>query len=139
VVIALVRTWIGLDRQYFIKRAHHPVDRASLQQHPELGTALQASFVEALKPGAWGLMHTLDILHRPWGFDLRDIDVPRVYLWHGLLDDMVPRASASLYERIPGCQPSYLPDDAHISIAFSSARTQMETLKAAHVDADGSG
>lgn len=134
--IALVRTRIGLDKQYFAKYAHHPSDRAALQAHPAIATAMQASFVEGLAPGPAGLLHQLHILQEPWGFDLRDVHHPRVFMWHGLRDDMVPHASAALYERIPGCRPVYLPEDTHISIAFTTARLQMEAMRAAHLEAD---
>jgi hypothetical protein len=81
--------------------------------------------VEGLAPGPAGLLHNLAILQQPWGFDLRDITTPRVFMWHGLLDDMVPLPSAARYTRIPACRATYLPQDAHISIAFSSARDQV--------------
>eukprot|EP01122_Echinamoeba_exundans_P017888 TRINITY_DN9836_c0_g1_i1.p1 TRINITY_DN9836_c0_g1~~TRINITY_DN9836_c0_g1_i1.p1 ORF type:complete len:368 (-),score=53.33 TRINITY_DN9836_c0_g1_i1:250-1353(-) len=46
---------------------------------------------EGLRPGVDGLLRDLNWqIKKPWGFDLSEIKHPKMFLWHGELDNIVP-------------------------------------------------
>lgn len=69
---------------------------------------------EALRHGASGYTHDLEMLARPWGFDLSRIRVP-VGLWHGDADVVIPpQHGAYLARVIPGARLHVCPGEAHL-------------------------
>jgi pimeloyl-ACP methyl ester carboxylesterase len=68
---------------------------------------------------------------KPWGFDVRDIDVP-VTVWQGEQDLMVPFAHGQwLAANIPTARPHLLPDEGHLSLAAQLDRIVADLATAA--------
>lgn len=71
---------------------------------------------DALADGDEGWWEDYTAIHRPWGFDVREIRVP-VQLWQGGRDRNVPPDHGNwLAERILGVDYHHLPDDDHATI-----------------------
>ena len=69
---------------------------------------------EGLRQGAAGYAHDLELLSRPWGFELGDIRVP-VDLWHGDADAVIPpQHGRYLAAVIPGARLHMCPGEAHL-------------------------
>jgi pimeloyl-ACP methyl ester carboxylesterase len=69
---------------------------------------------EGLRHGAAGYAHDIELLARPWGFELARIRVP-VDLWHGEADTVIPpRHSRYLASMIPGARLHLCPGEAHL-------------------------
>jgi pimeloyl-ACP methyl ester carboxylesterase len=99
----------------FEKEVSEP-DRAALKE-PDMRALVLATSREALRPGARGLVQDVVIQARPWGFRLRDIEVP-VRVWHGEEDEVVPldhsRHAAAV---IPGAELTTFPGEGHLLAA----------------------
>jgi pimeloyl-ACP methyl ester carboxylesterase len=85
--------------------------------------------LNALQKNVKGWVDEEILMTKPWQFDLSEINVPNLFLWHGGLDRNVPinmaRATA---ERIPGCQASFLPEEGHLSLLYNHGEEIISTL-----------
>ncbi len=88
----------------------------------DLATVRQPGFAEmflednqeAMRSGARGCAHELQLLTRPWGFPLQEIRVP-VYLWQGERDTSVSAAMGQyLAKSIPNSQFTFCPGEGHL-------------------------
>jgi pimeloyl-ACP methyl ester carboxylesterase len=71
----------------------------------------------AVAQGVYGWLDDSVALARPWGFQVRDIDVP-VTIRHGEFDSLMRVDHGRwLAEHIPGPRPQILAGHAHTSIA----------------------
>lgn len=96
--------------------ARVPEPDRTLLQRPGLQRGFMQCFIEACRRGTTGPATDVRIVARPWGLDLASIDVP-VLLWHGMRDANVPVACGRyLAQAIPGCQATFYPNDAHLSV-----------------------
>lgn len=81
----------------------------------EFAEMVAAAFRRASVDGLYGWVDDDLALVKPWGFELRSIEVP-VTLWHGRKDRMVPIAHGEwLHDRIPGSRARFLDEDGHLS------------------------
>ncbi|MES0037433.1 alpha/beta hydrolase [Mesorhizobium sp. M0046] len=96
-------------------------DRKSLGR-PEVREILAASLVEQFRQGTKGGVQDAMLLGAPWGFSLENIAFPQMRLWHGELDKQISvvQAHANM-ARLPRCEATYLPNDAHISTLTNHA------------------
>jgi pimeloyl-ACP methyl ester carboxylesterase len=91
-------------------------DRMTLQKDPSIATGLADSFREAFRQGAIGMVTDWVTQVPPWGFSLRDIEVP-VHLWHGAQDTAVTTAQVKdLAAMIPRSNLTVWPDHGHLGI-----------------------
>ena len=94
------------------------VDRSAIGG--ESAAWLADVFRESVRNGIWGWYDDELAFVRPWGFDLRDINVP-VAIWQGSQDRMTPFAHGEwLASRIPGAQAHLLADHGHLSLGVDS-------------------
>ena len=106
-------------------------DREVLRD-PEVAATLAASLREALRAGSEGASHELEVLARPWNFDVTTIAVP-CYLWHGEQDHTVPVEMARrLASLIPGCIAHFSPADGHFSLPIRGSDAVLEALLQHH-------
>ena len=106
----------GGDRAGARMAAMAPEPDRTLLQQPRMQRAFMACFEEACRQGTSGPTTDVAAVAGPWGIDLAAIDVP-VLLWHGVRDGNVPVACGRyLAQAIPGCQATFYPDDAHLSV-----------------------
>lgn len=90
---------------------------------PGVQALLAASLVEALRQGARGAAYDGALLGRPWGFNLEDIHLPSMYLWHGEVDRDVPVGMArEVAGKLAQCKATYYPGEGHISVIVNHAR-----------------
>lgn len=69
---------------------------------------------EAYLSGIDGAVSDIQLLMKPWGFDLSDIKTP-VRLWQGMLDPMVPPAMGRyLEEQLLNCKAEFIADAGHL-------------------------
>ena len=95
--------------------AQPDVDVRALQQ-PGMRESFLTSYLEAFRRGSWGVAQDLQVLTRPWGFDLGSIKAP-AWIRHGDADTTVPVQHARLYTAaIPGAQLQIYPGHGHFSI-----------------------
>lgn len=103
-----------------------PVDRAVLTD--ELAQDLAASFHEALVEGVDGWLDDDLAFLSPWGFHLREIDIPTA-IWQGSEDRMVPSSHGEwLSTRIPGTSAHLIPGESHLSIAVGAIDAMLDEL-----------
>jgi pimeloyl-ACP methyl ester carboxylesterase len=101
------------DRTFDLVAARAPAPDRALLQQPEIRAGLIGDMREALRAGAHGALHELELFGRAWGFRLADVQVP-VVLWHGEADAQVPVAIARrLAREIPTCRARFLADAGH--------------------------
>lgn len=76
-----------------------------------------ASLAESFRQGARGMSYDSLLVAGPhWGFDLADITLPRLFLWHGEFDEDVPVAMGrTVAENLRGCTASFYPE-GHLSV-----------------------
>jgi pimeloyl-ACP methyl ester carboxylesterase len=106
--------------------AQPDADIRALQQ-PDVRESFLTSYLEAFRRGSWGVAQDLQVLTRPWGFDLGSITAP-TWVHHGDADTTVPVQHARLYARaIPGAQLQIHAGHGHFSI-FNRPRDILATL-----------
>ena len=77
---------------------------------------LTSDFEEAVRAGTDGITWDLEILTRPWGFQLHVISAD-VLLWHGENDTQAPLAMGKrLAAAIPHCRATFFPGEGHWAI-----------------------
>jgi pimeloyl-ACP methyl ester carboxylesterase len=96
-----------------MKRSFAEADRPYLDR-PEIRDAFAAATVEAFRQGSRGPAHELRLYSRPWGFRLKDIEMP-VHLWQGDADTNVPVSMACYLARtIPDCRATISAGEGHL-------------------------
>jgi pimeloyl-ACP methyl ester carboxylesterase len=96
---------------------------------PAVQEVMVTSLVEGFRQGIKGAACEGRLISaRQWGFAVEDIHMT-VRLWHGELDDQAPAAAArQSAQRLPKCEATFYPADAHISTIVNHADTIIETL-----------
>ncbi len=117
-------------RKAIVKSAQHmsEPDRLSLLV-PEVSAAVAASTMEAFRQGTRGVIYEASLYARPWGFRLEDIACPRIFLWHGGRDRIVPVAMGrAVAARLAHCQATFYPDEGHFSVLVNHISEMISTL-----------
>jgi pimeloyl-ACP methyl ester carboxylesterase len=69
------------------------------------------------------------LLGRAWGFNLEEIAMPTIYLWHGELDTSIPVvAGRAVAKKLPHCKATYYPDEGHISLIVNHSQDILQAL-----------
>jgi pimeloyl-ACP methyl ester carboxylesterase len=72
--------------------------------------------LEAFKKGVAGSAQEMQLLFKPWGFDLTQVHYPLV-IWQGTLDPQVPLSHAEIYANsIPRAQLKLIENEGHHSL-----------------------
>ncbi|KAF9732856.1 hypothetical protein PMIN06_005736 [Paraphaeosphaeria minitans] len=97
-----------------------PEEKEFLTPDPHRETDLDdavAGLLETFKQGNGGFVLDGSITSSDWGFDLRDVDGGRVWLWHGDQDAVAPVATARwMNERLGGGRLRVLEGGTHSTI-----------------------
>jgi pimeloyl-ACP methyl ester carboxylesterase len=116
----------GLVRR--LARITADVDRAVLTESA-VGAALAASFREAVRRGAQGMVREAELYATPWSDWLREIPI-EVRLWHGGVDRIVPEAMGrALEQAIPRCRAEYHSEEGHFSLIVRQGERIMKALR----------
>jgi hypothetical protein len=107
-----------------------PEPDRQLFSKPEIKRFFAEEAAEAFRQGAKGpAWEGKLLLGKPWGFVLEDILMENVHLWHGDLDGNVPVSMGrAVAERIPNCQATFYPHEAHLSLFLNHADEILMTL-----------
>lgn len=85
-----------------------------LLQEPDKQALFLQHMREAYCYGVDGAVRDIQLLMKPWGFDLDDIKTV-VRLWQGENDPLVPPAMGYyLAEQLPNCQSKFFPEAGHL-------------------------
>jgi fermentation-respiration switch protein FrsA (DUF1100 family) len=89
-----------------------------------------ASLTEAFRQGSRGAARDGTLLAgAPWGISLPEVTFTPLLFWHGELDTNVPIATTrALIETLPRCNPTYYPDDGHLSVIVNHGHEIIATL-----------
>jgi pimeloyl-ACP methyl ester carboxylesterase len=104
-------------------------DAASLED----SVAFEACFESQRR--AWrasikGLIADVEILGRPWGFRLEDVEVS-VRLWHGTKDRAFSiELAREMANRLPNCQTHFIEEEGHYSLPIRHVREILADLVA---------
>lgn len=110
-----------------IKGAACANDKKLLCQ-PHVGSAVLMSLSEALSQGGKGPAWEFALYAKPWGFDLRDINV-ETYLWHGDNDNTVPLIMSQRHAAmIPYASLRVFPGEGHFTVPIRHAGEILRTL-----------
>ena len=79
------------------------------------------------RPGLRAPVFDLILFWRPWGFSLRDVNVP-IHFWHGDSDNIVPLAHGEhMAALVPGATVTVRPGESHLG-GFGAAEEVLEVL-----------
>ena len=116
-LVPLAQRWPQWIYQMMLLMA--PPPDTTVLNRPEVRLAITASFREAVRQGAEGLLHEMALYSEPWGFDPAEISLP-VQLWHGMADKTVPLLHGlTLAERMSNCETHYIEGDGHFSLPIN--------------------
>ena len=103
---------------YFLARRTEAADRLELKR-PDIKAIMAATFKESMRSGPAGAARDVILYANPWGFDLQHIR-PKVYLWHGDKDAIVPVTMGRfLADTIPNCRASFYAVEGHFSLLIN--------------------
>jgi pimeloyl-ACP methyl ester carboxylesterase len=92
-----------------------------LMQDPSKLDLLARTMMEAGRQNGQGNRNEIERLTRPWGFDIRKIDVP-VFLFHGDQDQIMHVGPARVMARlIKRCAAKFYPSEGHFSVLVNKA------------------
>ena len=111
--------WVIKHRPEALRRlltSSAPEADSSVLRQPEINQILFDSAREALRQGPEGALWDFIAYAHPWGFRPQDIR-PRVQLWHGEADALVPPAHGRYFATaLPNAAAKFLPDEGHFSL-----------------------
>jgi pimeloyl-ACP methyl ester carboxylesterase len=97
-----------------VKATFPPPDRAVFEDE-RMQQAFLASLQELTRQGTRGMVYEAALLARPWGFSVRDIQMP-VKLWYGGQDTNTPPQMGRYFaEHLRDVDAHYIPDEGHFS------------------------
>ena len=101
---------------YRVARSSFSLPDREILDRPAVRRLLEDDLRESFLQGPQAVRHEANLLLRPWGFDLAEIEIG-IDLWHGEEDLNVPISAArSLAASLPLCRPRFLPGEGHLLI-----------------------
>ena len=92
---------------------------------------LTRTMVESGRQDGQGNRSEIERLARPWGFDIRKIDVP-IFLFHGCQDQIMHVASArALARTLKRCAATFYDSEGHFSVLVNRADDLIGAVAAA--------
>jgi pimeloyl-ACP methyl ester carboxylesterase len=101
-----------------------------LMQNAEMRALLARTMVETSRQGAAANREEIERLVRPWGFDVRQISLERIFIWHGEKDRIMPAGPVRvLAQRLGGCRAVFYPEEGHFSVLVNRAGELLAAIK----------
>jgi pimeloyl-ACP methyl ester carboxylesterase len=126
----------GLDDEEMIRSRMQIVSRflggedTRLMQIPAMVDVLARTMLETARQGQAANRAEIARLVRPWGFDVRALEVP-VLLWHGEADRMMTIEPARAMARaLKHCRATFYPEEGHFSVLVNRADEILAALVA---------
>jgi pimeloyl-ACP methyl ester carboxylesterase len=91
--------------------------------------AFAQATAESLRQAADAATQDGIVYSRPWGFQVEAIKGPRLFLWQGEQDRVMPTAAARLLvQALPQCMATFYPQDGHLSTFVNHAQEIWKAL-----------
>lgn len=85
--------------------------------------------LEAFKEGVSGPAQEINLLFKPWGFELEKIKCP-LKIWHGSLDSQAPFYHAETYKKaIPHAELNIVEGEAHHSVLRNNIKSILKSIR----------
>lgn len=102
-----------------------------LMQVPELRNVLLRTMMETARQSGAGNRAEIERLVQPWGFDVREIIMPRIFVWHGDQDRIMPIGPARRMARtLRNCTATFYEGEGHFSVLVNRAHDLLAPLRA---------
>ena len=112
-------------------RALGEADREVFAQ-PGFRTGLGLALTESCRQGREANLAEAFDDFGDWGFELADVTLENIRVWHGDADLLMPASTVRLLVRdLPHCHATFYPGDGHFSIPMRHMDEILATLKAA--------
>jgi pimeloyl-ACP methyl ester carboxylesterase len=101
-----------------------------LMQIPEMRNVLLRTMMETARQSGAGNRNEIERLVKPWGFDIREIEKPRLFVWHGDEDRIMPIGPARRMARtLKNCTATFYEGEGHFSVLVNRADDLMAALR----------
>ncbi|HWD29205.1 MAG TPA: alpha/beta hydrolase [Rhizomicrobium sp.] len=101
-----------------------------LMQIESLRGVLARTMMETARQSGAGNRAEIERLVRPWGFDIREIETPRIFVWHGHEDRIMPIGPARLMaRRLHDATATFYHDEGHFSVLVNRAYDLLAALR----------
>jgi pimeloyl-ACP methyl ester carboxylesterase len=95
-----------------------------------LRAVLARTMMETARQSGAGNRSEIERLVRPWGFDIRQLSGPRLFVWHGDEDRIMPIAPArAMAERLRDCTATFYAGEGHFSVLVNRAHDLLAALR----------
>ena len=93
-----------------------------LMQIASLRGILARTMMETARQNGAGNRAEIERLVRPWGFDIRHLSGPRIFVWHGDQDRIMPVGPARVMaRRLRNCTATFYSGEGHFSVLVNRA------------------
>ncbi|MEI9996066.1 MAG: alpha/beta hydrolase [Rhizomicrobium sp.] len=101
-----------------------------LMQVAALRNVLARTMMETARQSGAGNRAEIERLVRPWGFDIAGISVPRIFVWHGDEDRIMPVGPARLMaRRMRNATATFYTGEGHFSVLVNRAYDLLAALR----------
>ncbi|HEY0302064.1 MAG TPA: alpha/beta hydrolase [Rhizomicrobium sp.] len=101
-----------------------------LMQVAELRAVLARTMMETARQNGAGNRAEIERLVRPWGFDVRALEGPRLFVWHGDQDRIMPVGPArAMARRLKDCTATFYAGEGHFSVLVNRAHDLLGALR----------
>jgi pimeloyl-ACP methyl ester carboxylesterase len=91
---------------------------------------LGRTMMETARQNGAGNRAEIERLVKPWGFDIRDLRGPRVFVWHGDEDKIMPIGPARVMaRRLRDCTATFYTGEGHFSVLVNRAYDLLAALR----------
>lgn len=100
-----------------------------LMHIPQMRAVLARTMLETARQGAAANNDEIARLVRPWGFDVGEIGLENIYIWHGEADRIMPIEPARRLARTLSVSRSvFYPEEGHFSVLVNRAGELLSAL-----------
>jgi pimeloyl-ACP methyl ester carboxylesterase len=101
-----------------------------LMRIAELRTVLARTMMETARQGGGGNRDEIARLVQPWGFDIAAIAGPRLFVWHGDEDRIMPIGPArAMARQLRDCTATFYAGEGHFSVLVNRAYDLLAALR----------
>ncbi len=93
-----------------------------LMHIPEMRDVLARTMMETARQSGAGNRNEIERLVKPWGFDIAQVTVPKIFVWHGDEDRIMPVGPAHVMaDRLRNCLATFYENEGHFSVLVNRA------------------
>ncbi|HWQ46680.1 MAG TPA: alpha/beta hydrolase [Longilinea sp.] len=126
---SLQRNPSKLERELRKIWAQMPAPDQKTLQDERYAAGILAITKDAITRRVTGWVNEELLMTSAWGFNLKDIDFPAIFLWHGGQDRNVPLVMGkAVADTLKCCRASFLPEEGHLSLLYNHGVEIITTL-----------